>query len=500
MSSKKVMKTPDTYIIIFLVVILAAISRLFVPVGSFETKKVTYEVNGQEKSRTVVRPETFTLLKDGGKKNVTKSIALFEPYGKVGVFNYLFEGFTSGSKWGTSIGIIAFILIVGGSFGIILRTRAIECGIFKVISRLKGHESFFIPVLFVLFSLLGALFGMSEEALPFVMIIVPLMVAIGYDAVTGVLVTYGATQIGFATSWMNPFSVAIAQGIAGVPLLSGSGFRFFMWIFFTTLGVLFTSFYAFKIKKNPKKSLSYESDAYFRDHFNEKELSLTPFGVGHACVLLIFFLGILWVAWGVMAREYYIPSITTQFFIIGISCGIVGALFQLNSMSFNDIPDAFRQGVKDLVGAAMCVAMAKGIIIVLGGDSPTEPNVLNTALHYAGEAIGSFPRFISAWFMYVLQCVINFFVVSGSGQASLTMPIMAPLSDIVGVSKQIAVLAFQLGDGFTNLIVPTSACLMGALGIARIDWGVWFKWLIGVQVVLFFLSSIFIYFAVLINY
>ncbi|MCT4620678.1 MAG: putative basic amino acid antiporter YfcC [Marinisporobacter sp.] len=499
-SKNKTWQMPDTYVIIFFVVLFAALLTYFIPVGQFDTKDITYVYKGVEKSRTVPIPESFRILTDDAGETVKNGIKWFEPGGGVGVVNYAFEGMVSGSKWGSAVGVIAFILVIGGAFGIILKTGAVEAGMLQMIKKTKGAESAVIPILFVLFSIGGAVFGMGEEAIPFAMILVPILIAMGYDAITGIMITYTATQIGFATSWMNPFSVAIAQGVSGVPVMSGAGFRFFMWVFFTALGVVYTWRYAQKIKKNPTLSLSYESDAYYRDDLKSKEHIEVKFEFGHKLVLLTVLLGMVWVIYGVMKYEYYLPEIATQFFVMGIVSGIIAIIFKLNDMRVNDIASSFRDGAKDLLGAALVVGMAKGIVLVLGGSDPTTPTVLNTVLHAIGNAIGSLPATISAWFMFVFQSVFNFFVVSGSGQAALTMPLMAPLADLVGVTRQVAVLAFQLGDGFTNLIVPTSGCLMGMLAVARLDWSKWAKFQIKFQGILFVLASIFMIGAVMIGF
>ncbi|MDC7234131.1 MAG: putative basic amino acid antiporter YfcC [Spirochaetales bacterium] len=504
MEKNKTWKMPDTYIIIFFVVLAAALLTLIVPVGVFTGTQEA--ANG----KTVLDPTSYTnlfieqegeLVADASGETHRQPIALFKPFGGMGVLNYVFEGLTSGSKWGTAVGIIAFILIAGGSFGVVLRTGAVENGILAMIARTKGKESLLIPVLFLLFSLGGAIFGMGEEAIPLAMIVIPIVIAMGYDAVTGILITYAATQIGFATSWMNPFSVAVAQGVAGVPLLSGAVFRIIMWAVFTAGGIVFTWMYARKIRKNPESSVSYESDAYFRDDFKARDIEQNKFTLGHGLILLTVLAAVVWVVWGVVGygvgNGYYIPSIATVFFIMGLVSIIIGGAFKLNGMDFNEGAAAFRQGAADLVGAALVVGMAKGIILVLGGDDTGTPNILNTILYGMGSVLSGLPQVLSAWFMYLFQSIFNFFVVSGSGQAALTMPLMAPLAEIVGVSKQVAVLAFQLGDGFTNLIVPTSGCLMGVLGVARLDWGNWVKFQIKFQGILAAGATVFIIIAVL---
>lgn len=436
-------------------------------------------MDGVEKTKTVIKDGSFQYVLDENGEPVKQGISLFAAGGEVGLFNYLFEGLVSGDKWGSAVGIIAFILVIGGAFGIVLRTGAVESGIMNMIRKTNGKEKLLIPVLFFLFSLGGAVFGMGEEALPFLMILVPIVIAMGYDGVTAVLITYVATQIGFGTSWMNPFSVAIAQGIAGVPVFSGATFRIVLWVLFTGVGAVMTMLYANRIKKNPTHSVSYESDAYFREDMENKSegSSIQAFGTGHILVLLTIVAGMVWVVWGVMKNGYYIPEIASQFFVMGLVSGVIGVIFKLNGMRLNDIASSFKQGAADLVGAAIVVGMAQGIMLVLGDSSPTEPTVLNTILNGISGAFVGLSGTLAAVLMYLFQSIFNFFVVSGSGQAALTMPIMAPLADLLDVSRQTSVLAFQLGDALTNLIVPTSGCLMGSLAIARIDWSKWIKFM-----------------------
>lgn len=498
---KKQFQMPHTYIIIFGVILLAALLTVFIPLGKYETKEVTYMQNGVEKTKTVLDPDSFQYVLDEDGNKVTQIAPLFgtEDFGRQGILNYVFEGLTAGDKWGTAVGIIAFILVVGGAFGIVLRTGAVESGIMRVISIMGGKEILLIPLLIVLFSLGGAIFGMGEEAIPFVMILAPMFVAMGYDAVVGIMCSYVATQIGFGSSWQNPFSLAVAQGIAEIPVMSGAWFRIPIWILFTTIAVAFTTRYAMKIKKNPTLSVAYESDEEYRREFMKKNDEMPPFTLGHKLVILTVFGCVVWTIWGVVAKGYYIPEIASQFFVMGLVAGIIGVVFHLNDMKLNDIARSFDHGAADLLGAAMCVGMAQGIIIILGGTDPTEGTVLNTILYNIGRSMQNFPPVISAWLMYIFQSVFNFFVVSGSGQAALTMPVMAPLADIVGVERQVAVVAFQLGDGFTNFIVPTSGCLLGALAAAKLDWAKWAKFQIKFQAVLVVFASATVILAVMLG-
>jgi uncharacterized ion transporter superfamily protein YfcC len=322
------------------------------------------------------------------------------------------------------------------------------------------------------------------------------MLVLGYDAITTVLVTYVATQIGFATSWMNPFNVAIAQGIAEIPLFSGQELRMVMWLVFTLFGMGFTMRYAARIKAKPELSLSYHSDEKQRKVQSAQVQS--DYNYLDSLILLAFFSGLGWIIWGVTARQYYIPELASQFFTMGIVIGFIAVLGK--RLRVNEVADGFKQGAAELLPAAMIVGMAKGMLLLLGGGDPQTPSVLNTLLYYSSQSLNDLPTYLSAWLMLIVQSVINFFVSSGSGQAALTMPLIAPLSDLIGLSRQTAVLAFQLGDGLTNCIIPTSAALIGCLGAVRLDWSVWLQFVWRLQLWLFGLASIFMLVAVAIGY
>lgn len=344
---KKKFNMPDTYVIIFIVIILAAILTHTVPVGKFQMEKVTYITEtGAEKTRSVPVAGSFAYELDEQGEPLVKGIKFFEPGGEVGVANYVFEGIVSGDKWGTAVGVIAFILITGGSFGIILKTKAVESGLYALIKKTKGSEWLLLPIVFFVFSLGGAVFGMGEEAIPFAMVLIPIVIGMGYDGITGILITYVSTQIGFGTSWMNPFSVAIAQGVAGIPVLSAAGFRIVMWTFFTGFGILYTLRYAKKVKADPTSSISYEADRYYREEFKANDQEKMEFKFGHILILLIVFLGMAWIIYGVVKFGYFLPEIATQFVIMGVAAGIVGVVFKLNNMTVNDIATSFRKELK----------------------------------------------------------------------------------------------------------------------------------------------------------
>lgn len=480
---------PDALVILFFVMLLAAVASHFIPAGSFALSPSDPTSTSQAR----LDPTSFSYSADAHS-----AVVLFAEPGQLGFLNYAFEGMVSGDRHGAAIGVMVFILLTGGAFGIIMQSGAIHNGILALVRHTKQLQSLFIPLLFLLFSAGGAIFGMGEEAIAFCIVLLPLLLALGYDAITTVLVTYIATQIGFATSWMNPFSVSIAQGIAGLPLLSGTEYRLVCWLVFTLLGLLFTLNYAAKIKANPEKSLSYHSDLQLKTQLQQQQLQHATFDWVDKVILLLFSSGISWIIWGVLSRGYYIAEIASQFFSLGIATAIVAIIGK--RMTMNGAAEAFKKGAADLLPAALIVGMAKGLVLLLGGDDPTQPSALNTLLYLASQSFTDVSPYISAWFMLLFQSIFNFFVTSGSGQAALTMPLVAPLSDLIGVSRQIAVLAFQLGDGLTNCIVPTSASLIGCLGAVRLDWMQWARFAWRLQLGLFALASLAVLLAVAIDY
>lgn len=464
---QKQFSMPDASIILLCVAVVAYMATVFITPGVF---------NAESGSHTVQLSQYQAV-------NDQQSPPVFAQGGDIGLANVLFEGLVSGDKYGAAIGVMAFILITGGAFGIIMKTGAINNGIMALINKTKRVEWLFIPLLFLLFSLGGAVFGMGEEAIAFCIVLLPIMQQLGYDAKVTVLTTYVATQIGFATSWMNPFSIAIAQSIAEIPVFSGAGFRMLAWACFTLVGLVFTMRYAKRIKTQSLKT---------------GDQPMIKLSLADALTLLVFVLGIAWVVWGVMARQYYIPELAAQFFCIGLISAIIAIVFK--KLTANECADAFKHGAQELLPAALLVALAKGIVLILGGSDLTTPSTLNTLLYYCASSIASVPDYIAAWGMLVFQSVFNFFVSSGSGQAAITMPLMSPLGDLLNVSRQIVVLAFQLGDGLTNILIPTSASLIGCLGVVKLDWGEWAAFIWRFALALFVLASGFIFLAYFINY
>jgi uncharacterized ion transporter superfamily protein YfcC len=482
-------RTPDTLVILFWVALALVVLSFLVPAGSFEVE------TDAEGNLLPVELSSFELGGDGAP-----GTPLFnaDP-DRTGFLNAPFEGLTSGSRYSAAIGIMGFLLVIGGAFGIIMKTGCIDRGIRALISRTEKDPIVILPLLFFLFSLGGAIFGMSEETIAFVILLAPIIVRLGYDAITAVMVTFVASRVGFAASWMNPFNVAIAQGIADVPLLSGAPLRMVMWTIFTVVGMAITIWWARRVRANPEISPVHESDRYFRESEATAETD-GDFGWRDITALVMIIAGIVWVIWGVTVHQYFIPEIATQFFTIGLAVGLLYLLPGTHRMDANTQARAFREGAASLIPAVLVVGLAKGLVLLLGGTDPAQPSVMNTILFFLASGLGHVPEMISAWLMFFVQALINFLVPSGSGQAALTMPLMAPLGDLVGVTRQVTVLCFQLGDSLTNLIIPTSATLMGVLGAARIDWAIWARWVLPMLGIYVAMALTFIGIAVAIGY
>lgn len=312
---------------------------------------------------------------------------------------------------------------------------------------------------------------MSEEVIPFVLIFIPLSLALGFDSIVGVCIPFLGAGLGFAGAMLNPFTIGIAQGISGLPLFSGLAYRMIVWFIVTVIGMIPVMRYAARIKKNPESSPVYELDKGRVEQEKTDHEAITT--IRHQLILIVFIAAIVLMVVGVMQFQWFIAEIAGLFMGLGILSGLIARL------NANTMAETFVNGVKDLVGAALVVGFARAILVLA-----TDGMIIDTMLYNMATAISKLHPVLSAQAMFLVQSILNFFVPSGSGKAALTMPIMAPLSDLIGLSRQTAVLAYQLGDGLTNMIVPTSGVTMGVLGMAKIPWTIWARWLYPIVILL----------------
>jgi uncharacterized ion transporter superfamily protein YfcC len=387
--------------------------------------------------------------------------------------------------------IIGFVLLIGGAFGVILATGAIDAGLRVTVARLEAmHVGWVtIPVVMVLFSIAGATFGMSEEVIPFVMITIPLALRLGYDSLTGLCMSFVAAGIGFAAALTNPFTIGIAQGIAGLAPFSGMEYRLLIWVLATSIGVVYTMSWAARVKKDPKRSPVYETDKDLIHAFTDSENESRPFSGRDAGVLLVLVVAVIVAGWGSMKYHWWMGEITAVFIAAALLSGLVGHLTMDRAVK------AFSRGASELTPAALVIALSAGILVVL-----EQGQTLDTILYGIDRSLGDLPGPVGANLMYIFHQILNFFIPSGSGQAAVTMPLMAPLADLMGISRQTAVLAFQFGDGFNNMIIPTSAVTMSVLGIARLPWEKWAWWILPLQCIFIIFGFVMLTIAVLIGY
>jgi uncharacterized ion transporter superfamily protein YfcC len=450
------MKRPFTFntlVMIYSVVVMVAIATWLVPGGEYT--RVTHE------GRTLVVPGSFTY-------------APSEPQGIGAIFTSPVKGFLQAAH------IIVFVFIIGGAFAVVQKTGAIAVSVQRVaytFARKPHLQKFFIPVTMMLFSIGGTVFGMSEETMPFVLIFIPLAISLGYDSLVGTAIPFLGAAAGFAGATLNPFTVGIAQGIAELPLYSGLEYRLIVWVLSTASMITFVMLYATKIQKDPSRSIVADLDQQRRHDFQLSPGGEVKFSGRQRTVLLTFVATIVLLVFGILHYKWFITEIAGLFLALGIVSGILGGL------KAGEITESFKDGAKDMMGVAFIIGLARALLVIAN-----DGKVMDTLLFGLASVISNLHPILAAQVMFVAHGIINFFVHSGSGQAALTMPIMAPLADVVGVSRQTAVLAFQFGDGWINPILPTSGVTMGVLGLAGIPWERWFKWMFRVQIYFFILA------------
>jgi len=457
-STKNGLKLPHTLVLIYALVILMFILTWILPSGEFN--RTEKQVGDQ--TRTITEPGTFHYTE---KRHVEPGILLTAPI----------AGFEQG------VLIIAFLFVIGGAFAVIQNTGTIDMAIKRLADAFARHpryQKLIIPVLMTVFSLAGSIFGMSEETIPFILVFIPLALSLGYDSIVGVSIPFLGAAAGFAAAFFNPFTVGIAQGLSDLPLYSGLPYRLFVWVISTTVVITMVVIYANKIKKKPELSPVYEIDRERLLLRDQDEIDVSRWTWRNRAVLEVFLGGIVVLIFGILFQNWFIKAIGAVFLAMGIVSGLVA------KTPPSEIAKQFVLGAKDMMNVAFIIACGRAILIIA-----EEGKILDTLLYYASQFISLFPKVIAAQMMFVTQSVINFFIHSGTAQAALTMPIMAPLSDLVGITRQTTVFAFQLCE-FVNPILPTSAVTMGVLGVAKIPWEKWARWFLPMMLILAALSFI----------
>lgn len=429
---------PHVFALLFIITAIMAVLTWIIPAGEFERIEAG--------TRTVVVPNSYQAIESN-------------PQGIIDVFKGVING------WEASSTMIFMVFIVGGALKILEETGAINAGLSKLIARLKGKESMAILIVMTLMSIGGATGAFANPVVALMPIGIILAKGLGYDPVVGFGMIYLGAYAGFNTGFANVFTVGIAHEIAELPMFSGMGVRIGLHVLYLGLSAFFVIKYANKIKKDPTKSISNDGVGIgdLEEAGNSEEVDFT---LQHKLASLITFISIASIIYGSLELGWGISEYSVIFLIMGIASGIVCGLGP------DRLARAFVDGCSGMVTAALVIGMARGISVVM-----TEGKIIDTLIHYISQPIASVGPVIGANMMYISNIIINFFIPSGSGQAVTVMPIMVPIADLTGITRQVATQAFQFGDGFSNCLFPTAGTLMACLGLAKIPYEKYIKWL-----------------------
>jgi uncharacterized ion transporter superfamily protein YfcC len=432
------LKVPHTYALLAILIVAAAACTWIVPAGVYDR----VSAGGRE----LIDPASY--------HRVPAS-----PAGPVDVFLAYPKGLSEVAD------IVFYIFILGGAFGVLNATGTITGSIGRLVQRMRGRGALIVPVLTLIFAIGGGTIGIAEETLVFLPALLLLARSMGYDSlVAGAIALVGANA-GFAAAFTNPFTVGVAQGIVGLPLFSGIGFRFVSWTVITAATIAWVAWYAERVRQDPTSSLVFEIDRQ-RPPVAAEEAA-QAFGPRHAGVLVLSALALGALAVGSARWHWSLPELSALFLALAAIAGPVGGL------SLDETAASFVKGAADLTYAALVVGLARGVLVIL-----RDANTLDTITRAMATAVQQWPPSLSVLGIYVMQTALNFIVPSGAGQAAISMPIVAPLGDVLGITRQTNVLAYQFGNGFTNIVTPTQGYFMAALGILGIPWSTWVRWLL----------------------
>ncbi|GAA4834503.1 YfcC family protein [Paenibacillus vulneris] len=462
---RKWLKMPHTYVILIILVFVAAVLTYAIPAGKFE--RVKDKVTGK------------SLLVTGSYHHVDAS-----PVSLVDIPKAIVHGLID------SADVVFFIFIIGGAFQIISSTGTIEAITGRVARTFASKGVWVIPVFLSLFSVGGFTMGMSTEVMVFVPIGIAIARALGYDALTGTAMISLGASCGFTAGILNPFNVGLAQAIAQIPMFSGMWLRIILLICLITITSLYIIRYARKVKKDPTQGLVHELEQEAEGTGTKLDFSHLPaMQLKHYLTILTVVAGFGLLIWGVSKKGWWMEELAALFLTMGVLSGLFSAYGP------SRIAKEFVKGASAITYGAFIIGLARGIMVVLDHG-----NVIDTIVNSLSILVGELPSSIQVLGMYVFQNVMNVFITSGTGMAVTTMPIMVPLSDLLGVTRQTAVLAFQLGDGFTNMILPTSSALMGSLAVSGIPYQKWVRFFWPLMATWLVVGAIFVIVANIIHY
>lgn len=446
----KQFKVPHVYAIIFALMVIFAVLTWIVPSGSYQRQ----EVNGREVTvaGTYEQSEKTYIDEETGDEVDLRQ----------GVFDVL-QAPTRGIQ--EAIEVVAFILIVGGSFQVITKTGAITSGMGRVVRRFKNNDILIIPIAMVLFALGGTSFGMAEETLPFFAIFMPIMMAMGFDSMTAFMVVFVGARTGYIASTINPFNVLIAQGILGIQGNPQLWLRMIAWVVLTAVAITWVVLYARRVKKNPESSITFEDDIAKKVEFAADESALDAEFTGRQKgVLAVFIAGMCLIIWGLVTQGWYMNEISAVFLAMGLLAGVIAGFSQ------DIIAQEFVAGIADFAFSAIVVGLARGILVIA-----SDGMIIDTILNALATGLGGIPAVLFTTLLYAVENLLAILVPSSSGLAALTAPIFGPLTELMGLNPEAAVWALSMGSATMSLICPTSAILVAGLGVCKIKLGQWWK-------------------------
>ncbi len=460
MEKAKKFKLPHVYVLLFVVMLLVLLITYIVPSGEFT------RVVDPNSGREIIDPATYTIIEK------TKLSAM-------DFFLAIHTGFTETRD------IIALLLFVAGTLAVIEKTGAIGAGIHALVAKTKGMDTPLLILLTTLFSFLGGI-GFAEGGAPFVPLAVTLAVALGYDKIIGAGAAILGLCVGFTAGFLNIYTTGIGQSILGLPLYSGMSFRLITWVVFTTIASLYVVIYAKKTKVN---SPAVQCDEIGEDNENAiKKQEEFPLTIQRILILIAFGITIVFQIYGTLKLGWYIPQLTAIYLMLAVAVGII------YKMGANEVAIEISKGASAILPAALAIGLARSVLVLMNNGQ-----ILDTAINSLAGALDGKSPLLIVILVYFIVVIFNFFVTSGSGKAVILMPILGPLGQITGINQQVMVIAYQIGDGFTNYFWPTAGTLMAALALAKVDYEDWFKFSYKFFIIITIVGALFTVAAQLIN-
>ncbi|MGX5377546.1 YfcC family protein [Ligilactobacillus sp. LYQ135] len=486
-------KMPSAFTILFLIIIIMAILSWIIPAGTYQTK------NGS--------------IVSGSYHRVAQ-----HPQGIWDIFMAPIIGMIGDKTTEGAISISLFILVIGGFLAVVNKTRALDEGISSIVSKYKGKEKALIPILMILFALGGTTFGMSEETMAFYPLLIPVMISCGFDSMVALGIIIIGSQVGCLASTVNPFATGVASQSLGISPGDGLGSRVILLIITLTISIIYVYRYASKIEKDPKKSIIYDQRELDYEYFNIADMTDDEVKMNKrqkkviaifALTFIIMILGLI--PWSSINKNFtFFDSFTkwlTNLPVVGTVLGkdivpfgswyfteitmlflFMAVLIKfIYNMSEEDFVNTFLSGMADFISVAMIVAVARGIQVIMNNGMITD-----TVLYWGELGLKNLSSSAFSIIAYIFYIPMSFLIPSTSGLASATMGIIGPLGEFAHVAGNVIVTAFQAASGWVNLITPTSAVIMGALAIARVNINKWWKWIAKLMVILFVVTCVYL--------